>query len=410
MATPERDLLRITLALFFISGLTIASLWILEPFLPALVWATMIVVTTWPLLLRLQRWLHGRRSLAVMVMSITMLVVFVVPIAAAILTLIDHVDDIGRWLASLDQVRLPGPPEWLKGVPIVGAKADVAWRDIAAAGPDGLAHMLTPYFAKSISWLASEAGGVGRLALQTLLIVVLSAILFAQGESAARLVHSFAKRLAGERGVGAVTLAGQAIRAVALGVVVTAVVQTLLAWLGLALAGVPFAGLLAALMLLLAVAQIGVVPVMLCAVGWLYWKDQTGIATALLVWTVLVGTIDNVLRPFLIRQGADLPLLLIFAGVIGGLVGFGLVGLFVGPVILAVSYTLLRAWMEEGREGTGKLAWLSASSASAASAPREKDCGWARCASRRAACRKASLPGRTGTTSGFRSSRPASRP
>jgi len=132
-------------------------------------------------------------------------------------------------------------------------------------------------------------------------------------------------------------------------VVVTAVVQTLLAGLGLVAAGVPFAGLLSAAMLLLAVAQIGVVPVMLCAVGWLYWKDQAGIAIALLVWTIFVGTIDNVLRPFLIRQGADLPLLLIFAGVIGGLLAFGLVGLFVGPVVLAVSYTLLQAWVDEGR-------------------------------------------------------------
>lgn len=348
MASPERDLLRITLALLFISGLTLGSLWILEPFLPALVWATMIVVTTWPLLLRLQGWMRGRRSLAVTVMSVSMLIVFVVPVAAAAFTLIDHVDDIGRWLASLDQVRLPKPPEWLKNLPIVGAKADVAWRDIAAAGPEGLAHLLTPYFAKGISWLASEAGGVGKIALQTLLIVVLSAILFAQGESAARLVRGFAQRLAGERGVGAVKLAGQAIRAVALGVVVTAVVQTLLAGLGLLVAGVPFAGLLSAVMLLLAVAQIGVVPVMLCAVGWLYWKDQTGIAIALLVWTIFVSTIDNVLRPLLIRQGADLPLLLIFAGVIGGLIGFGLVGLFVGPVILAVSYTLLLAWIDEG--------------------------------------------------------------
>jgi predicted PurR-regulated permease PerM len=348
MTAPERDLLRTMLAVLFIGGLTLGSLWVLEPFLPALVWATMVVVTTWPLLLRVQRWLGGRRSLAVTAMTIAMLVVFVVPIASAVITLVNHADDIGRWLASLGDIRLPMPPDWLAGVPIVGARADAAWRDIASGGPEELARLLTPYFAKSVTWLAAEAGGVGKLVLQVLLIVLLSAILFAQGEDAARLVHGFAKRLAGERGTGAVRLAGQAVRAVALGVVVTAVVQTLLAWLGLAVAGVPFASLLAAVMLLLAVAQIGVVPVMLCAVGWLYWKDQTGVAVALLVWTVLVGTIDNVLRPVLIRQGADLPLLLIFAGVIGGLLSFGIVGLFIGPVILAVSYTLLRAWIDEG--------------------------------------------------------------
>jgi predicted PurR-regulated permease PerM len=348
MNAPNGDLLRTTLAVFFIGTLTLASLWVLEPFLPSLVWATMVVVTTWPLMLRVQRWLRGRRSLAVAAMTIAMLVVFVVPVAAAVITLVDHADDIGRWLASLGDIRLPMPPDWLARVPLVGAKADAAWRDLASAGPEELARLLTPYFAKGVTWLAAEAGGVGKIALQVLLIVLLSAILFGQGESAARLVHGFAKRLAGERGTGAVKLAGQAIRAVALGVVVTAVVQTLLAWLGLAMAGVPFASLLAAVMLLLAVAQIGVVPVMLCAVGWLYWKGLMGTAIALFVWTIFVGAIDNVLRPFLIKQGADLPLLLIFAGVIGGLLSFGIVGLFIGPVILAVSYTLLRAWIDEG--------------------------------------------------------------
>jgi predicted PurR-regulated permease PerM len=348
MIAPNGDLLRVTLAVSFIGALTLASFWILQPFLPALVWATMVVVTTWPLLLRLQRWLRGGRAVAVTAMTFAMLTIFVVPVAAAVLTLIENADQVGRWLASLDEVRLPMPPDWLKGLPLVGARADSAWRDLASAGPEELARLLTPYFAKAVTWLAAEAGGIGKLALQVVLIVLLSAILFAQGESASKLVHGFANRLAGERGVGAVTLAGQAIRAVALGVVVTAVVQTLLAGLGLLVAGVPFAGLLSAVMLLLAVAQIGVVPVMLCAVGWLYWKDQSVVATVLLVWTVFVGAIDNILRPVLIRQGANLPLLLIFAGVIGGLLAFGLVGLFVGPVVLAVSYTLLQAWIDEG--------------------------------------------------------------
>jgi len=351
MKAPNGDLLRTALAVFFIGALTLATLWILRPFLPALIWATMVVVSTWPVMLRMQRWLRGRRALAVAALTAAMIAVFVLPVAAALLTLVEHADDIGSWLASLGDLRLPAPPAWLAKLPVAGARADAAWRDLAQAGPEELAQLLTPYFAKGITWLASEAGGLGRLALQMALIVLLSAVLFAQGESAARLVNGFASRLAGERGAGAVRLAGQAIRAVALGVVVTAVIQTLLAGLGLAVAGVPFAGLLSAVMLLLAVAQVGVVPVLLCAVGWLYWKDHVGIAAALFAWTVFVGTIDNVLRPALIRQGADLPLLLIFAGVIGGLLAFGLVGLFAGPVILAVSYTLLRAWIDEGDGG-----------------------------------------------------------
>jgi predicted PurR-regulated permease PerM len=167
------------------------------------------------------------------------------------------------------------------------------------------------------------------------------------GETAARGVLKFARRLAGARGDQVVRLAGQAIRGVALGVVVTAVVQSVLGGIGLAIAGVPFAPVLTALMFMLALAQIGPAPVLLGALAWLWWQDSTGWFIAMLIWSIAVGSLDNVLRPILIRRGADLPLLLIFAGVIGGLFAFGLLGLFVGPVLLAVAYTLLDAWVAE---------------------------------------------------------------
>ena len=172
------------------------------------------------------------------------------------------------------------------------------------------------------------------------------------GETAARGVLRFGRRLAGARGDHVVRLAGQAIRGVALGVVVTAVVQSVLGGIGLAIAGVPFAAVLTAVMFMLALAQIGPAPVLLGALVWLWWQDSTGWFIAMLIWSIAVGSLDNVLRPILIKRGADLPLLLIFAGVIGGLFGFGLLGLFVGPVLLAVAYTLLDAWVaEEASDG-----------------------------------------------------------
>jgi hypothetical protein len=148
-------------------------------------------------------------------------------------------------------------------------------------------------------------------------------------------------------GENAIILAGQAIRGVALGVGVTAIVQTVLGGIGLAVAGVPFASLLSAVMLMLCIAQVGPMLVLLPAVGWMYWTGDTGWATFLLVWSLIVGSLDNFLRPMLIKRGADLPLLLIFAGVIGGMLGFGLIGIFVGPVVLAVTYTLMLAWIED---------------------------------------------------------------
>ena len=161
-------------------------------------------------------------------------------------------------------------------------------------------------------------------------------------------MRAFAYRLAGARGEQSVTLGGQAIRAVALGVIVTAVVQSLLGGIGLVVAGVPFAGFLTALMFMLGVAQVGATPVMVLAVGWLYWSGNTLTATIFLPWAILVSVLDNILRPLLIKRGADLPLILIFAGVIGGLIAFGVVGLFVGPVVLAIAYTELSAWIADG--------------------------------------------------------------
>jgi len=203
-----------------------------------------------------------------------------------------------------------------------------------------------PYAGTLAQWLVSEAGNVGILLIQFALTLVLTPLMYASGEAAAQEVLRFGRRLAGDRGEDAVRLASQAIRGVALGVVVTAVAQAALSGIGLGLAGIKFAGLLTALIALLCIAQVGPTPVLLPAVIWLYWSGETGWGTFLLVWAMVVVSMDNVLRPVLIRRGADLPLLLIFAGVVGGLLAFGLVGVFVGPAVLAVAYTLLRAWID----------------------------------------------------------------
>jgi predicted PurR-regulated permease PerM len=146
-----------------------------------------------------------------------------------------------------------------------------------------------------------------------------------------------------------VRLAGQAIRSVALGVVVTAFVQSVLGGIGIAIAGIPFAAIFTAAMFMLCIAQFGPALVLVPAVVWLYWKGAAGWGTFLLLWSVVILGLDNVLRPLLIRKGAHVPLLVLLAGVIGGLIAFGLVGIFLGPVVLAVSYTLLQAWMAEDR-------------------------------------------------------------
>jgi len=343
-----RELPRTLLAVLFIAGMIAACVWILRPFLPALIWATLLVVSTWPLMLAVQRRLWGKRGLAVIVMTTAQLLVVIVPLALAVLTIIENADDFAGRLKTLANARVPAPPGWVEQVPIVGPKLAADWQAVAALEPDALHAPIAPYAKDAARWMLSKAGSLGAFFLHLLLTLIISALLYYQGEAAADGLRAFARRLAGPRGEQSVTLAGQAIQAVALGVVVTAIVQAVLGGIGLAVAGVPLAGFLTALMFVLAVAQIGAGPVLLLALVWLYWTGDTWTATAFLVWALFVVSIDNVLRPLLIKRGADLPLVLIFAGVIGGLLAFGVVGLFVGPVVLAVAYMLLAGWVKEG--------------------------------------------------------------
>ena len=349
MNPKHNDLAKTTFSVLFIGGLILASLWIIMPFLAALIWATMVVVATWPVMLRIQAWLWGRRSLAVVAMTLLLLLILLVPLSLAIVTLVDHADNIVGWGKWLAEFKVPPPPHWLAGLPVVGDKLQQFWQQFAAAGIEDLAARLAPYASVVTQWFAAEIGSFGLLFLQLMLTVIIAAILYAGGESAAAWIRRFGWRLAGERGEGAVVLAGQAIRGVALGVVVTALAQSLLSGIGLAIVGVPLAAVLTALIFILCIAQLGPMLVLLPAVGYVFWTGDTGWGIFLLVWTLVVGTMDNFLRPVLIKRGADLPLLLIFAGVIGGMIGFGLVGIFVGPVLLAVAYTLIDAWVKDER-------------------------------------------------------------
>jgi len=351
MTEARPDYPKITLGVIAIGGLILTSLWILRPFLGATIWAAMVVVATWPVLLWMQARLWNRRGLAVAAMVITLVLLFVLPLTLAISTIGENGDAIVEGTKALIDRGPPKLPEWIATLPLVGPKIATAWNELVASGVAGLQAKLMPYAKSATGWLLAQAGVVTALSLQFILTVVIAAVMYANGEDAAMVVRRFGRRIGGVRGEDAVILAGKAIRAVALGVGVTATAQAVAAGLGLAIAGVPFATLLTAVIFILCIVQVGPILVLAPAVGWLFYTGATGWAIFLLVWTMIVGTMDNFLRPFLIKRSADLPLLLIFAGVIGGLLGFGLVGIFVGPVMLAVSYTLVDAWLVEGELG-----------------------------------------------------------
>jgi len=275
----------------------------------------------------------------------------VVPLMLVIGTIVANADGLIKWTATMQTFTMPPPPDWLARLPIVGERIVEGWRRLMDSRLADLAASAAPYVAAVIIWVARALQGFALLMLQFLLTIAIVGVMYAKGEYAGEALLMFGRRLAGDHGDRVIRLAGQAIRGVALGVVVTACAQAALAGLGLVLAGIPFAPVLTAVTLVLCIAQIGPVLVLGPSVAWLFWSEASGTATLLLIWTVVVISLDNVLRPILMTKGADLPMLLMFSGVIGGLLAFGLIGIFVGPVVLAISYTLLGAWIASNAEG-----------------------------------------------------------
>ncbi|MFZ2196812.1 MAG: AI-2E family transporter YdiK [Thermodesulfovibrionales bacterium] len=345
-----RDITRTILAVLFIAILISASFWILRPFLTSIVWAAIIVVATWPVLLKVQAVFRGRRGFAVTVMTVVLLMVIFVPLIVGIMAIVGKIEDVSSRIKTLSAVTIPPPPEWVGNIPLGGRKLAQRWQEYAALSQEELVGQITPYAQEALRWFVAKAGSIAGMILQFLLTVIIAAVMYAKGETAAAGVRKFARRLAGERGEEAVVLAAKACRSVALGIVVTAIVQSGVGGIGLVVTGVPAAPVLTAIMFMLCMAQLGPILVLAPSVIWVYSSGQALWGTVLLIVTIFAALLDNFLRPILIKKGADLPLLLIFAGVIGGLIAFGVIGLFIGPVVLAVTLTLLQKWVSDGEQ------------------------------------------------------------
>jgi predicted PurR-regulated permease PerM len=348
------DITHTTLSVLFLGLLIGTTFWVLSPFLMAILWAAIVTVATWPFLMTLEALCGGRRGPAVAIATTVLLVVVFVPVTLALVTIVRSATGITEEIRTLESIALPAPPAWIERVPIGGERMADRWRAFAALGPEDRSAVLTPYLQTALQWFAARAGSVATVLLQFLVTAVITAILFTKGEIVRDGILRFARRLAGRQGYEVAVLGGQAIRGVVLGVVVTAIIQAAIAGAGLFMTGVPAAALLTAMVLFLCLAQLGPILVLVPAVIWLYWAGHATSGSVLIVITIVTATLDNVVRPLLIKRGADLPLLLIFAGVIGGLLAMGVIGLFIGPVVLTIAYTLLKAWV--AGEGGGSVA------------------------------------------------------
>jgi len=328
---------------------------IVQPFAGALIWATVLAVALWPLFDRLRLALGGRRGLAALLVILVLLAVMVVPIVRLALDVGRQVDELVRLGNELLRASTPAPPPWLAALPVLGGWVERFWSTLLV-DREAAVDQILPYLKDVAPRLLEFGAGLGLVALQLLLSVLLTGLLLVHGELCADYARRFVVRVAGAQAEHLVDLASGTVRAVALGVVGTAIVQALLALAGYVVAGVPAAGLLALLVFAFSTVHLPVLIATLPAPLWLFFRDgPTPAAIALAVWVVAVSLIDNVLRPYLISQGTPLPMLLIILGVVGGLLAFGPIGLFFGAVVIAVAHRLLLDWLDQPPDRNDRL-------------------------------------------------------
>ena len=317
---------------------------VLQPFITALLWAGLLCYATWPLLLRVNTWLKQRRGWSAALMCLAIATVLVGPFVIVVASLADNVGRLNEMVQTFLAQGLPAPPTWLIGIPFVGEKLHAFWL-AAATDTSLLIEPLKRALPEMSKWLLSHSIALGNGVLQLALSVFILFFLYRDGEALAQRMDTAMERIGGERARTLLQLAGSTVKGVVNGILGTAIAQGILAGIGFLIAGVPGALLLGLATFFLSVVPVGPPLLWIPASIWLYYQGEVGWAIFMLVWgAAVVSSVDNFLKPYLISQGASLPFILVLLGVLGGLVAFGFVGVFLGPTLLAVGYSLAREW------------------------------------------------------------------
>lgn len=334
--------------------LAVLVLWclsIMRPFVVPAAWAVILAIGTHPLYESLVRRLGGRKAWAAVVVTILMLLCILVPALVLSGSVAEDAQLVIRAVES-GHFRVPPPPEAVARLPVVGASLHGVWLQASDNLEAALAR-LTPELQSGFEWLVKEAAGAGKGFLEFLVAIVLAGFLLAKSDQGRVRALAVARRLAGERGERFLDLAGVTVRSVTRGILGVAVIQAILAGIGWMVAGIPAAGLWAVLALILSAVQIGILPLALAILVYFYFHADMPALVVLALWSLFVGSIDNVLKPLLLGRGVDVPLAVIFVGAIGGFLTTGIIGLFVGAVVLVVGYKLFDLWLQDAAASQG---------------------------------------------------------
>lgn len=337
----------IFIKLVVISLLVIATLRIIKPFLMPVAWGVIIAVASEPFVRRVAKFLGNRKKLASTLFALTLIAGLVIPSAMMFSSSVSLLQSLSTQIER-ETLIVPAPPKQVESWPIIGEATYQAW-ELASSNLDAALHKFGPQLKDGAELLLTTLGGGIKDVLMFIISIAIAGALLATAEAGSRTAAKIINRFAGGKGGELQALATATIRGVMQGVIGVAVIQAVLSAIGMVLVGVPAAGLWAALVLILAIIQLPPVLVLGPIAAWVFSFAETLPAVLFLIWALVVSGCDGILKPVLMGRGVDAPMLVILVGALGGMMLSGIIGLFVGAVIVAVSYTVFMSWVEDGR-------------------------------------------------------------
>jgi predicted PurR-regulated permease PerM len=341
------DLIQLAIRLGLLAFLIYWTFVLIRPFVPILAWSIVLAVALYPVFNLLSRLLGGRPRLAAAILTVINLGIVIGPATWLGLSAVEGVKDFAANL-SAGNLMVPSPPDGVKNWPLIGPQLFELWNQ-ASNNIRAALREVAPHLKPLAGTMLGLAGNAGVGTLKFLLSVALAGFLFPYGSQLVAAGRGFLSRIVPEQSEHFLELAGTTIRAVSQGVIGVAIIQSLLAGIGLKLAGIPGAGLLAFMVMILAIVQIGAAIVLFPVIIWVWIDKEFTTALLLTVFLGIVGILDNILKPLLMARGLTTPTVVILVGVIGGTLAHGIVGLFIGPIILSVAWELTVAWIRADR-------------------------------------------------------------
>ncbi|WP_153799399.1 AI-2E family transporter [Foetidibacter luteolus] len=350
MNTPQspssRNVIETVLVLLLLLALMFAIYNVLRVFFGIFTFAIIFSVSFAGLFEKLVKLLKQRRKLAAVIYSVVLTTVIALPFIYIISALSHHVKDVTQFVTDVKNNGVPPLPAWASDMPLIGTQAADFWQQVKDHPRETIALHETQ-IKMALQHILTTGAGVAGVTIQFVAGIIVSAIFLAGGEKMLLPVRSAIEHLLGNNdGDALINTAGQAVRGVAVGVMGTAFIAALISWVGLVIAGIPFALALAALIFFLVLIQVGPLVVWIPLIIWMIAQGHTGWAIFIAVYTVIVMVIDSILKPVLIARSGKLPFLVLFLGVIGGMVAWGFTGMFKGAIILAVFYKVFTSWLE----------------------------------------------------------------